>query len=154
LLSKEAVAAIRRKTKLKSLTLSHSNLDDAGLAGLPLEQLELLHVTASGVTATGLTELSRCQSLDSVALGADQLTGTQSVGVARNCQVWLAGIEIRYAVGALATVSTLKQVHLFRHTTAPAVPRACCRRRDRKNRAVQDIHRRCLAQIDWTTSLR
>jgi hypothetical protein len=123
-LSDDAVAAIGRKTKLKTLSLFRTNLSDDDLAQLPLEQLELLHVMETDVTAEGFTALARCRCLDSVGMDADQLTHETAqllASLQTVKRVYLHGANITDVhLQHLQQVSTLEHAHLPQTQTTAA----------------------------------
>jgi len=72
--SDELAAALAAETELKRVSFLTSDLTDAGLRRLPLEQLLLVGVDQTQVTAAGLSQLTRCHGLQSVSLNGNQLT--------------------------------------------------------------------------------
>jgi len=66
-------AALGQCSQLTHLELQESDLTDAGLRRLPLEQLQGLWVDGTLVTAAGLNELSRCRKLTDVSIDGHPL---------------------------------------------------------------------------------
>lgn len=120
-LSHEAVAAIGRKSNLKTLSLFRTNLSDDDLAQLPLERLEQLHIMETDVTADGFAAVARCRGLESVAMDADQLTHETaqllaSLGTVK--RVSLRGNDVTDVhLQHLQQVSTLEHIHLYETQT-------------------------------------
>ena len=70
------VAALAGKSRLTAVELAESDLTDAGLRRLPLEQLEALFVDGTLVTTSGLSEVRRCRVLTQVSIDAHQFDQT------------------------------------------------------------------------------
>lgn len=69
----EIAAALSEKNTLLNLHLPLSDLTDAGLQKLPLEQVEMLDISNTQVTAAGLRELHRALQLRTLYLGRRQI---------------------------------------------------------------------------------
>jgi hypothetical protein len=59
---------------LRNVYLNNSDLTDVGFQALPLEQIEMLDVEQTQVTAEGLCELHRCGRLETLSLSGNQFT--------------------------------------------------------------------------------
>ena len=69
-------AALAGKSRLTVVELAETDLTDAGLRRLPLEQLEALFIEGTLVTTSGLSELRRCRVLTNVSIDAHQFDET------------------------------------------------------------------------------
>jgi hypothetical protein len=90
-LTDEVLRAIRENPTLTMIALGDSDYTDEQLAGLPLEQLEVL--MPKGVTPEGLLQVRRCRALESISLEGPQLT--------------------QEVADMLAALGTVDSVHLF-----------------------------------------
>lgn len=73
-LNDDVITALATNCRLNALFAGSTNLTDADLARLPLEQLKGLDVSETDVTPHGMAELQRCNSLWNLDLDGKQFT--------------------------------------------------------------------------------
>lgn len=71
----DAARALGDCKTVTKVCLQNSDLTDAGLRRLPLEQLTSLEISRAPVTAAGLQDLKRCKQLRSLWIDVDQADG-------------------------------------------------------------------------------
>lgn len=107
----DAAAAMGRADRTHYASLRDSDLSDVGLRSLPLERLRQLDIAGSTVTAGGMRELRRCESLVELTIDGRQLD--------RNTVRLFSAMPSLQSLSIVGSEVTDKHVRLLQHLQIP-----------------------------------